>query len=96
MQLKAPWKPFNPNDFEEGLFWFLVESPVYDVDVDDGGSAIGSPTGELKRRAILAWLFGETELHLPEFDVVDRENTPTIDHEDKVIAFAEAIAPSYE
>lgn len=36
----------NPPD--DGLYWVRFEEPVYKVDIDDYGRAVGAPTGEIE------------------------------------------------
>lgn len=49
------------NTPEEGVYWVVLESPVYCCDVDDYGNAIGTPTGKTKRRVLLAHLVCEMQ-----------------------------------
>ena len=76
-----------------GVYWFALERPEYDCDVDDYGNTIGQYTGKIERVVVMANL--ETYMEDCEFTPVDKYNFGEIGDEDRVTHYAEVIAPEF-
>lgn len=87
------WQKFNYDDFEEGLFWLLQMSPVFEGDLDQSGSMIGVPTGETKVTSILAWVESEIDGQ-PLFTPVDPANHGKLEEDGTITHFAEVVSPA--
>lgn len=86
------WQQFDYQDFQEGLFWLVAETPDYDIDADDCGRAAGTPTGETVRAVVLAEVSRDHDGY-PYFDRVGFEQGRL--GEDSVIThYAELTAPA--
>lgn len=105
MHLKSPWKQFDYADFQEGVFWILVERHEMDVGESDCGTLVGIPTGEVTKEAVLAQIFaneiGEPDeygqfLVVPEIVVIEHDKfVREIDETCRVIAYAPLECPAF-
>jgi len=87
------FKPFDyQNPPEDGLYWVCVTSQEYDVDVDDAGQAIGTPTGGIKQEAALVWINTLPDGEL-DFDAVDPVNFGRVCDDGFVSHYAEVQPP---
>ncbi len=102
MNLKEPWKKFDHTNFECGLFWISYREPVFDVDTDDYGKAVGTPTGQEKVKVALARVEDDSDHHteavLPAFYIGVEEGFEgrRLSEECIVVAYAELVAPEFE
>lgn len=87
------WTKFNYRDFEEGLFWLLQMSPVYDCDIGISGDLIGLSTGQNKIESVLAWVETGPE-GTPLFSSVDPANHGRIDDDGVITHYCEVFSPA--
>ena len=88
--VEVEWRKFEYNgQLDEGIYWFVLESPDFDTDVDDYGNPIGIPTGKTHRRVVMCELVWDGEEdnngsinYFPNLTTVDwSEDKPMHDEE---------------
>lgn len=87
-----PWISFDDKSFNEGLFWFLFQSPDYELDVTDAGQLIGIPTGQLRFDVHMANIKRGLD-GSAEFNFINKKELHFSPSEAKVVAYAEIIKP---
>lgn len=97
-QTSFEWQPFkHETPPGSGLYWLAGTRVVWDVDVDDYGRTVGSPTNELESFVALAWLDSGLDIEgRPVFDLtpVDDYNLGKVDECDSITHFLPCSVPS--
>jgi len=88
------WQSFDYNNTpKEGVYWLTVHTPEYDVDCDDYGGTIGTPTGEMKTKVVMAHLSVDGDGQV-QFDAVDSWAFGEVSAEAAVSHYAPVVIPA--
>jgi hypothetical protein len=92
--MSVEFKPFDrSNPPASGVYWFALNRPEWDYDVDDYGKTIGQLTGKTEQLVVMANL--EVFMLDCEFSPTDKYNFGEISDEDQVTHYAEVCVPEH-
>lgn len=87
------WHVFDYRTIADGTYWVACEKPEYDVDVDDYGNTIGTPTGDIERSVCLVEIYWDMDDQLNILNV-QIEGATTFEQEMGITHCAKVEIPS--
>lgn len=101
-EAEVEWQEFDYfNLIDEGVYWFVLQSPEYDSDVDNDGKPVGVPNGAIKTRVVMCHLTWvevgnyNNPRYFPELLIVNQSEDRHVDDEEVITYWAEIKKPKF-